>query len=198
MEPLWSPAVATGRSRWQTGRPRKRLGQAQTVAVGCDRLPERFHGKEGVDGSSPSEGFAKAPQIALFLSARLARAPVCGRYGAAYGAFSLETSPGKRQTGSVPPGSAPSPERGWATTALVRRSCRRSSRSPPTSAAVARKHRRPNARPASAPAAGSSNAPLLAQPLPPQWRSTEVHSGRVQSQGLIPRSAAKSAHVRIR
>jgi hypothetical protein len=24
-------------------------------AVGCDRLPEAFHGKEGVDGSSPSE-----------------------------------------------------------------------------------------------------------------------------------------------
>jgi hypothetical protein len=59
MEPLWSPAVATGRSRWQMERPRKRLGQAQTVAVGCDRLPERFHGKEGVDGSSPSEGLAR-------------------------------------------------------------------------------------------------------------------------------------------
>jgi hypothetical protein len=66
MEPLWSPAVATGRSRWQMGRPRKRLGQAQTVAVGCDRLPERFHGKEGVDGSSPSEGFSREgiPEIA--------------------------------------------------------------------------------------------------------------------------------------
>jgi hypothetical protein len=24
--------------------------------VGCDRLRERAHGKEGVDGSSPSEG----------------------------------------------------------------------------------------------------------------------------------------------
>jgi hypothetical protein len=29
--------------------------------VGCDRLPEPFHGKEGVDGSSPSEGFHKVP-----------------------------------------------------------------------------------------------------------------------------------------
>jgi hypothetical protein len=34
----------------------------ETVAAGCDRLPETFHGKEGVDGSSPSEGSAKAPQ----------------------------------------------------------------------------------------------------------------------------------------
>jgi hypothetical protein len=30
--------------------------QAKTVAVGCARLPIGAHGKEGVDGSSPSEG----------------------------------------------------------------------------------------------------------------------------------------------
>jgi hypothetical protein len=36
-----------------------RLRQAKTVAVGCHGLPREFHGKEGVDGSSPSEGFAK-------------------------------------------------------------------------------------------------------------------------------------------
>jgi hypothetical protein len=35
-------------------------------AVGCDQLPFGAHGKEGVDGSSPSEGSAKAPQIAAF------------------------------------------------------------------------------------------------------------------------------------
>ena len=29
--------------------------QAESVATGCHRLPETFHGKEGVDGSSPSE-----------------------------------------------------------------------------------------------------------------------------------------------
>jgi hypothetical protein len=29
--------------------------------MGCDRLPEKFHGKEGVDGSSPSEGFEFPP-----------------------------------------------------------------------------------------------------------------------------------------
>src|SRR6266511_347045 len=54
MERLWSPAVATGGNRWQVGRPRRRLKQAKTVAVGCD-------GKEGVDGSSPSEGFSFLP-----------------------------------------------------------------------------------------------------------------------------------------
>jgi hypothetical protein len=56
MEHLWSPAGATDGNRWQMERPRKRLKQAKTVAVGCDRLPQPFHGKEGVDGSSPSEG----------------------------------------------------------------------------------------------------------------------------------------------
>jgi hypothetical protein len=29
-------------------------------------LVEHLHGKEGVDGSSPSEGFAKAPQTGAF------------------------------------------------------------------------------------------------------------------------------------
>jgi hypothetical protein len=52
MEPL----VATGRNRWRIGSARKPRKQAKTVAVGCDPLPESFHGKEGVDGSSPSEG----------------------------------------------------------------------------------------------------------------------------------------------
>src|SRR6266511_3979310 len=46
MEPLWSPAGAISGNRWQVGRPRKRRKQAK-------------YGKEGVDGSSPSEGFAK-------------------------------------------------------------------------------------------------------------------------------------------
>jgi hypothetical protein len=64
----------------------------------CPRFPRRnLNSKEGVDGSSPSEGSAKAPESALFLSARLARAPVCGGYGAVYGAFSSETASGKCQ-----------------------------------------------------------------------------------------------------
>jgi len=36
------------------GMPAKRLRQAKTVAVGCDQLPESFHGKDGVAGSIPA------------------------------------------------------------------------------------------------------------------------------------------------
>ena len=46
MEPLWSPVVATGGNRLQIDLARKRLKEAKTA------------GKEGVDGSSPSEGSA--------------------------------------------------------------------------------------------------------------------------------------------
>jgi len=59
MEPLWSPVVATGGNRSQITSTRKRLKQAKTVAAGCGRLPQAAHGKEGVDGSSPSEGLQK-------------------------------------------------------------------------------------------------------------------------------------------
>jgi hypothetical protein len=38
---------------------------SKSVATGCHRLPETFHGKEGVDGSSPSEGL-KSLQIGYF------------------------------------------------------------------------------------------------------------------------------------
>ncbi len=66
MEPLWSPVVATGGNRSQIRRPRNPPKQAETIAVRCDRLPATFHGKEGVDGSSPSEGSAKAPHVGAF------------------------------------------------------------------------------------------------------------------------------------
>jgi hypothetical protein len=66
MEPLWSRAVATGGNRWQMECQQKPRNQAKTVAVDCDRLPEMFHGKEGVGGSSPPEGSAKVPQIGRF------------------------------------------------------------------------------------------------------------------------------------
>ena len=67
MERLWSQAVATGGNRWQIRHRRKPRNQAKTVAVGCDRLPRRAHGKEGVDGSSPSEGFDKMPANGHFV-----------------------------------------------------------------------------------------------------------------------------------
>ena len=61
MEPSWSPVVATGRNRPQIRSARKPRKQAKIVATGCDQLPKAFHGKEGVDGSSPSEGLPKSP-----------------------------------------------------------------------------------------------------------------------------------------
>ncbi len=61
MERLWSRAVTTSGNRWQMRRARKPQNQAKTVAAGCDRLPRGAHGKEGVDGSSPSEGLRQKP-----------------------------------------------------------------------------------------------------------------------------------------
>jgi hypothetical protein len=55
------PGVATDGNQRQIDKTRKAEKQAKSVATGCHRLPETFHGKEGVDGSSPSEGFAKTP-----------------------------------------------------------------------------------------------------------------------------------------
>ena len=52
----WQP-VANGPSR----KPRK---QAKTVAVGCDQSPPNLDGKEGVDGSSPSEGSSRSRMVA--------------------------------------------------------------------------------------------------------------------------------------
>ena len=64
---VWSPVVATGGNRSQNGQAQKPRKQAKTFAVGCDRLPQRAHGKEVVSGSSPSEGSAKAPHGGAFV-----------------------------------------------------------------------------------------------------------------------------------
>jgi hypothetical protein len=61
MEPLWSPVVAIGGNPSQIATPHKPQKHAKTVAVGCDRLLFGAPGKEGVDGSSPSEGLSKSP-----------------------------------------------------------------------------------------------------------------------------------------
>jgi hypothetical protein len=61
MEHLWSRAVAIGGNRWQMGQPPSTPQRPATVATGCDQLPIGAHGKEGVDGSSPSEGLDKVP-----------------------------------------------------------------------------------------------------------------------------------------
>jgi hypothetical protein len=70
MEPLWSPVGATRGNRWQIAKARNRGSKPRTVAVGCDRLREEAHGKEGVSGSSPEEGSPKEPQIGAFCLAR--------------------------------------------------------------------------------------------------------------------------------
>jgi hypothetical protein len=50
---------------WPAQGGKNGLSRQKTVATGCHRLLERQHGKEGVDGSSPSEGSAKAPNAGL-------------------------------------------------------------------------------------------------------------------------------------
>src|SRR6266487_6729409 len=48
--------VATGGNRLQMHRLEKARNQAKTIAVGCDQLPQRAHGKEGVDGYESVRG----------------------------------------------------------------------------------------------------------------------------------------------
>jgi hypothetical protein len=76
MEHLWSLAGATGGNRWQMGPAAKRLKHANPQPVATHGNGSGAHGKEGVDGSSPSEGSTKAPQNRGFLyvfSRRLGR-----------------------------------------------------------------------------------------------------------------------------
>jgi hypothetical protein len=56
MERLWKNEGAMGRKRFDRFKPRNRLNKPNLFATGCHRLPPKSHGKEGVDGSSPSEG----------------------------------------------------------------------------------------------------------------------------------------------
>jgi len=48
------------------GRARKPLNQADPQPVATHGNGSAAHGKEGVDGSSPSEGSAKAPHVGAF------------------------------------------------------------------------------------------------------------------------------------
>jgi hypothetical protein len=60
------PSRRTSGKHRQISRPSKPRDQAKSVAVGCEWLPRASNGKEGVDGSSLSEGSAKAPQSGAF------------------------------------------------------------------------------------------------------------------------------------
>src|SRR6266542_5590039 len=61
MEPLWSPVVATGGNQWQIGSAPKPPQQAETAAVGCDRLPIG-DGKESDEGGPPAERNSARPR----------------------------------------------------------------------------------------------------------------------------------------
>src|SRR5712692_5711784 len=68
MEPLWSRAGATSGNRWQMERPRNPLEQADPQPLATHGNGSGAHGKEGVNGSSPLEGFAKVPANRHFSS----------------------------------------------------------------------------------------------------------------------------------
>jgi hypothetical protein len=74
----------SGRNRWRpvanaTGPTGPE--QVSTLATNCHRWQRRAHGKEGVDGSSPSEGFAKAPDIGAFFVGVSQRSRLFRAYG---------------------------------------------------------------------------------------------------------------------
>src|ERR671934_2807614 len=78
MEPVWNRGGATGGNRWQTHPPRKPHSYLLSSGIGCIRLRKNLHGKEGVDGSSPSEGSRKSPAYpGLLTSWPIAFAPAC-------------------------------------------------------------------------------------------------------------------------
>jgi hypothetical protein len=91
MEHLWSLAGATGGNRSQMGEPRKWLKQTdwQPVATHGNRFAA--HGKEGVNGSSPSEGSAKMPHVGAFAYVFSRSEALWGTDGAVYGAFASTT-----------------------------------------------------------------------------------------------------------
>jgi hypothetical protein len=68
MEQLWRQAGATIDNQLQTLRGQRRAKQAKTVAMDCHRLPIGAHDNEGINGSSPLEGFTKGQQMASLLS----------------------------------------------------------------------------------------------------------------------------------
>jgi hypothetical protein len=67
MEQVWNRGGATVGKGSAHRTPENGLIKRQTVAAGCHRLPFGSHGKEGVDGSSPSEGSAKVPLTAFLV-----------------------------------------------------------------------------------------------------------------------------------
>ena len=92
MEQLWNRGVQTVASVSNRGRAENGLDLTLTLATGCHLLPFGFHGKEGVDGSSPSEGSAKVPQSGAFFLPSVCGASNLLGYGAGSGAFRHSTA----------------------------------------------------------------------------------------------------------
>jgi hypothetical protein len=84
MEHLWSPAGATGGKRLQRHALQSRSIRPDPHPVATHGKRFGAHGKEGVDGSSPSEGFAeisaKIEQLSCLFRKRLSRAGIRGHY----------------------------------------------------------------------------------------------------------------------
>jgi len=74
VEPFWSRADAIHGSGSQATASRKRPSCLRSLASDCHQLRPPLHGKEGVDGSSPSEGSAKPPHAAGFAIRLVCRA----------------------------------------------------------------------------------------------------------------------------
>ena len=89
------------RNQWQPVANRLSAETARPSEIRCPRLPLVAGDPKMVRRGSTvrvrQRALQKPRKSRLFLSARLARAPVCGGYGAGYGAFSSETASGKRQ-----------------------------------------------------------------------------------------------------
>jgi hypothetical protein len=85
-----------GEGRCRTA-PVRRKEQSGPVELGS--CGGTSHGKEGVDGSSPSEGSAKAPHVALSFD-RVAPRPACGGCEAWNGAFASKSPLSTRAFGT--------------------------------------------------------------------------------------------------
>src|SRR5512132_4593103 len=77
MEPLWSPVVATGGDQRQIDCARKRRDQAKSVATGCHRLREKFHGKDGLRFESGRGLDQNSCKRRALLSSLTALPPAC-------------------------------------------------------------------------------------------------------------------------
>jgi hypothetical protein len=66
-------------------------------------LPETFHGKEGVGGSSPPEGSAKAAHTGLSVSDRLADHRTWGRLWSPLWSLQVETPVEEARPLQLPP-----------------------------------------------------------------------------------------------